>query len=81
MSRWFGLPKLGGPHPTFPEVRIQHDGKRWTGTWHIQDGWLVVDTAWGSTSEPINADTDQLARAAEMLHEMVAARAGKPRGQ
>jgi hypothetical protein len=76
MSKWFGLPKRSAP--TFPEVRIQQDGKRWTATWRLQDGRLVVDSAWGPASEPINDDTDQPTRAAEMLHGMVAARAGRP---
>ena len=74
MTKWFGLPNGRAPH--FPEVRIQHAGKRWTGTWHVQDGRLVVDSAWGSSSEPISDDTDQPARAAAMLHAMVAKRVG-----
>ena len=78
MSKWFGLPKGDAPH--FPEVRIQHGGKRWTATWRVQDGRLVVDSAWGCASEPIDDDTDQPAKAAEILQAMVAARAEKPAG-
>jgi hypothetical protein len=60
------------------EGRLQ-DGERWTGTWHVEDGRLVVDTAWGSASERINDDTDQPTWATEMLRAMVAAAGdGKP---
>ena len=74
MTKWFGLPKRGAPHPNFRDVTIQHGGRRWTATWHVQNDRLVVDSAWGSASEPINADMNQPTRAAELLHAMVAAR-------
>jgi hypothetical protein len=76
MSNWFGLPKRGAPHHTFRDVRIQHGGKRWTATWHVDAGRLFVDSAWGSTSEPIGGDMDPATRAAEILHAMVAGRGG-----
>ncbi len=76
MAKWFGLPKRGAAHPTFREVTVQHGGKRWTATWHVQNDRLVVDSAWGCASEPITADMNQPTRAAEMLRTMAVARAG-----
>jgi hypothetical protein len=80
MSNWFGTPKPGQPHVSYRDVRIQHAGKRWTATWHVEGGHLIVSSAWGSASEPIRDYTDPSSRAAELLHAIVASRTGQANG-
>jgi len=81
MSDSSGTPKDAATHHKFRDVRIQHGGKRWSASWYVADGWLVVISPWGSESEPIGGDTDPASRAAELLHAAVAGRAWNDPGQ
>lgn len=80
MEDRFGTPERGQPDVSYRDVRIQHAGKRWSATWQVEDGHLIVSSPWGSASEPIGADTDPSSRAAELLHAMVAGRTGQADG-
>jgi hypothetical protein len=65
------------PDHDFHDVRIEQGGKRWSATWHMENGRLVVTSPWGSTSEPLAQRGDPGVRAAELLHAMIATRRGR----
>lgn len=52
----FGRPKKGAPIVAYRDVRLQHAGKVWTASYHVDDSRLVISSAWGSRSEPVSPD-------------------------
>jgi hypothetical protein len=58
-------------------VSITRNGKPWTASYHIADGQLQVDGAWGSRREPVPDPTDSEAitrRARALLADILAGR-------
>jgi hypothetical protein len=71
MSNWAESPKRSQPHGDHNDVCYQHGGKQWTATWSVENGRLIVSSAWGSRSEAIRDAAEPAARAAEVLQAMV----------
>lgn len=71
MANHFGMPARGAKRQSIRDVRIVRDGQRWTASWHVDDGRLVVWSAWGSRSEAAGNTKDLAARATALLGEIV----------
>jgi len=74
MSPWSALSKNGVTPIRPKDVRIIRGGQRWTASWHVEDGELMVWSAWGSRREPVARDADLGSRAQVLLGEIVDAR-------
>ena len=76
-QRWtLGRARKGRPITAYRDARISRGGQRWTGNWHVEDGRLVLSSAWGSSSEPAEpgASAEALAdRARAMLTALIGA--------
>jgi hypothetical protein len=81
-ERWnFGRARKGRPVIAYRDAGITSRGRRWTGTWHVENGELVLSSAWGSRSAPAAPDesTEALAaRARVMLEQMIETRDAAP---
>ena len=74
MNNHFGMPARGAKRQSIRDVKIIRDGQQWTASWHVEDGELLVWSAWGSRTEPAAGTTDFAARATALLGEIVANR-------
>lgn len=71
MANFFGMPARGQPRHSIRDVRVVRDGQRFTASWHVEDGKLLVWSAWGSRSEPVGKTTGLAARATVLLGEII----------
>jgi hypothetical protein len=74
MNNHFGMPARGAKRQSTSDLKIVQDGQQWTASWHVEDGELLVWSAWGSRTEPASATTDFAARATALLGEIIASR-------
>jgi hypothetical protein len=77
MANHFGSPVRGAKRQSIRDVRIVKDGQRWTASWHVEEGNLLVWSAWGSKSEPVGKTTELAARATVLLGEIIDQRAAQ----
>lgn len=70
----FGMPKAGAVHSPRYDVRTVKGGRQWTATWHVAEGKLYVDSAWGSNVSPAGPAGNRALRAAAILEDLVTKR-------
>lgn len=77
MSNWFGTAKRGQAAPRMRDVQIMRGGRTYTASWHVEDGKLLVSSAYGSRVEPVGRRRDLAGRATVLLGEIVEASDGR----
>jgi hypothetical protein len=70
----FGTPKKGEPRIAYRDVRVERGGRAWSASYHIDDGRLVLSSAWGSTSAPAASPATIPTQAQVLLGAMIDAR-------
>ena len=75
----FGLLDAGAEGIAHCDVRILRDGRIYAATWRVEQGDLVVSTAWGSRREMIVRREDLSLRASVLLRQIVEAWIAAPR--
>lgn len=74
---WFHVPKVAD-RVRRESVRVIRGDERWTGSWTVENGDLLVVSAYGSRTAPAGSSRDRAARAEAMLGEIVDARRVAP---
>lgn len=72
-SAWHHVPKPAD-RVHRETVRLIRGDERWTGSWTVEDGEMIVVSAYGSRAAPAGSLRDRAARAEAMLAEIIDAR-------
>lgn len=76
MAYHFG-PKRGSERIVRHPISVTLGDRAWSGSWEIEDGRLIVSSAYGSRAEPIGRRKNLEPRAMALLGEIVSERLGE----
>lgn len=65
------LPPKGSVPIERHKVMVHRGGRDWNGSWEVEDGRLIVSSAYGSRSEPAGAPEERPARAEALLRDIL----------